>query len=97
MSATQVDTKARRFIHDHHLDPFVFLVDSDDEVIDKYGIRKTKLDEPIEKDVPHPTTYILDREGVIRFKDTRRDFRTWLSAQVLQEALSGSQSAAENQ
>jgi peroxiredoxin len=91
MSETQVDTKARRFIHDHRLEPFVFLVDSDDKVIDQYGIRKTRLDEAIEKGVPHPTTYILDRGGVVRFKDSRRDYHTWLSADVLRDALAGTE------
>lgn len=95
MSATQVDAKARRFIRDHRLEPFIFLVDADDKVIDQYGIRKAKLDEAIEKGVPNPTTYILDRNGVVRFKDTRRDFRTWLSARVLRGALSGTESSAE--
>lgn len=88
-----MDAKSLRFIRDHRLSPFIFLVDSGDRVIDLYGIRKTPIDEPIEKDVPHPTTYILDREGVIRFKDTRRDFRTWLSTTVLHEALRGTQAA----
>jgi peroxiredoxin len=91
MSQAQVDAKARRFIRDHRLEPFVFLLDPDDEVIDRYGIRKTKLEEAIEKGVPHPTTYIVDSSGAIRFKDTRRDFRTWLSAEVLREALAGAQ------
>jgi peroxiredoxin len=72
----------------------MFLLDSDDKVIDQYGIRKTKLDEAIENGVPHPTTYILDRNGVVRFKDTRRDYRTWLSAAVLRDALSGTASTS---
>lgn len=93
MSGTQVDAKSSRFIRDHRLGPFIFLVDSGDKVIDLYGIRKTQIDEQIEKDVPHPTTYILDREGVIRFKDTRRDFHTWLSARVLHDALQRTQAA----
>jgi peroxiredoxin len=65
MSQTQVDAKARRFIRDHRLDPFVFLMDPDDKVIEQYGIRKTRLDEAIEEGVPHPTTYILDPNGAV--------------------------------
>jgi len=91
MSQTQVDAKARRFIRDHRLEPFVFLMDPDDKVIDQYGIRKTRLDEAIEKGVPHPTTYILDRKGAVRFKDTRQDYRTWLSAAVLRDALAATE------
>jgi peroxiredoxin len=94
MSQTQVDAKARRFIRDHRLEPFVFLMDPDDKVIDEYGIRKTKLDEAIETGVPHPTTYILDRNGIIRFKDTRRDYHIWLSAAVLRDALAGTKSSS---
>jgi len=91
MSQTQVDAKARRIIRDHRLEPFVFLMDPDDKVIDQYGIRKTRLDEAIEKGVPHPTTYILDRNGAVRFKDTRQDYRTWLSAAVLRDALAATE------
>jgi peroxiredoxin len=91
MSQTQVDAKARRFIRDHRLEPFVFLMDPEDKVIDQYGIRKTRLDEAIEKGVPHPTTYILDRNGTVRFKDTRQDYRTWLSAAVLRDALAATE------
>jgi peroxiredoxin len=94
MSGTQVNAKATRFLRDHQLGSFVFLVDAGDKVIDEYGIRNTQIEEAIEKDVPYPTTYILDRDGVIRFKDTRRDFRTWLSQDVLKQALTGIQPTA---
>jgi peroxiredoxin len=87
MSKRQVNAKALKFIRDHRLKPFVFLVDPDDKVIDEYGIRNTTIHEDIEQGVPYPTTYILDRNGVIRLKDTRKDFRIWLSASVLHDAL----------
>ena len=60
MSGGQVDPKARKFIADHRLAPFEFLVDDDHRLIDQFGIFNNHPDNPIEKGVPHPTTYVLD-------------------------------------
>jgi peroxiredoxin len=87
MSKTQVNGKTLAFIKDHRMSPFIFLVDPDDKVIDEYGIRNTHIEEPIEKDVPYPTTYLLDSNGVVRLKDSRHDFHIWLSASALSKAL----------
>ena len=86
MTANQVNQKAVKFIRDHRL-AFVFLVDADHRVIDQLGIYNNEFHEAIEQGVPHPTTYLLDRDGTIRFKDTRKDFQIWLSASVLRETL----------
>jgi hypothetical protein len=43
--------------------------------------------EEIEAGVPHPTTYLLDREGVVRFVDVRRDYQMWLDPTLVREAL----------
>jgi hypothetical protein len=43
--------------------------------------------EPIEEGVPHPTTLLLDRDGIVRFADVREDFRIWLDPALLSEAL----------
>ena len=87
MSGNQVDPKAVKFIRDHGL-PFTFLVDADHRVIDQFGVYNNEFHEAIEQGVAHPATYLLDRDGVIRFKDTRKDFQIWLSASVLRDTLS---------
>jgi peroxiredoxin len=86
MSGNQVNPKAVKFIRDHRL-PFVFLVDADHHVIDRFGVYNDEFHEKIEEGVPHPTTYVLDREGIVRLRDTRKDFQIWLSASVLRDAL----------
>jgi hypothetical protein len=63
-----------------------FAVDPNSAAIDALGLRKQDP-EPIEAGVPHPTTYLLDREGVIRFVDVRRDFHIWLDPQLVAETL----------
>ena len=35
--------------------------------------------EPLEAGVPHPARYLIDRQGVVRFVDVRRDFHIWLA------------------
>ena len=87
MSGGQVDAKARKFLADHRLAPFVFLVDDDHRVIDQFGIFNDHPDHVIEKGVPHPTTYVIDRSGVIRLKDTRKDFRNWLKSSMIRDTL----------
>ncbi len=86
MSGNQVNPKAIKFIRDHRL-PFVFLVDADHRVIDQFGVYNDEFHEAIEQGVAHPTTYLLDRDGIIRFKDSRKDFHVWLAAASLKEPL----------
>ena len=49
-----------------------FLVDPGSRAIDALRIRRPDP-EAVEMGVPHPATYVLDREGVIRFVDVRED------------------------
>jgi peroxiredoxin len=41
----------------------------------------------MELGVPHPATYVLDREGRVRFVDVREDFHIWLDAETVVAAL----------
>lgn len=87
MPDNQINGKTLRFIDSLGLrERITFAVDSHSEDIDRLGIRKQDP-EPIEAGVPHPTTYLLDREGVVRFADVRRDYHIWLDPSVIQGAL----------
>jgi len=63
-----------------------FAVDPGSTAIDALGIRKPDPD-PIEAGVPIPTTYLLDRNGIVRFADERVDYHRWLDSDFLREAL----------
>ena len=45
--------------------------------------------EPMEEGVPHPTTILLDREGIVRFVDVRRDYHSWLDPNRILSELAG--------
>ena len=79
--------KAMQFIEGQGLTTRVhFLVDPESRVIDSLRIRRPDP-EAVEMGVPHPATYVLDREGVIRFVDVREDFHFWLDPLLPLRAL----------
>jgi len=87
LPANQVNDKTLRFVDELRLrDRVRFLVDDDSSAIDQLGIRKPDP-EPIERGVPHPTTYLLDRDGRIEFSDVRVDYHRWLDPALLRDAL----------
>ena len=49
---------------------FAFLEDRNHKVIDRYG-----LFNPDGRGWPHPTTYVIDKQGVVRWKFTEVDYR----------------------
>lgn len=49
----------------------VFLEDRDHRVIDRYGL----LDYTLWAPVPYPATYVIDREGVVRWRFVEKNFR----------------------
>lgn len=60
---------------------FPFLEDKDHKVIDRYGILN-----PDGKGWPHPTTYVIDKQGIVRWKFTEVDYRKRPSnEQILRE------------
>ncbi len=84
---SQVNDKTLRFIDELGLrDRVRFLSDPGSRTIDRLGLRKADP-EPMEVGVPHPATYVLDREGFVRFVDVREDFHIWLDAGVIVAAL----------
>ncbi len=87
LPSNQVNPKTLRFIDGNDLrDRVVFLQDPDSAVIDRLRLRRPDP-EPMEEGVPHPATYVLDRDGVIRLVDVREDYHIWLDPELLVEAL----------
>jgi peroxiredoxin len=87
MADEQVNEKTRRFIDENGLrDRVRFVADPDSRSIDRLGLRLADP-EPMEAGVPHPATYVLDRDGVVRFVDVRTDYHIWLDPQLLVDAL----------
>lgn len=86
MNGDHVNPKARKFVRDHGL-PFHFLMDADHKVIDRFGIYNDEFHEAIEQGVPHPTTYLIDRDGAVLLKDSRKNYHVWLASSVVRDAL----------
>ncbi len=63
---------------------FPFLSDPDHRVIDRYGL----LNEKSKRAIPHPATYVIDRQGIVRWKFIEVDYKVRPSNEdVLQEVL----------
>ena len=87
MADAQINEKSLRYIDGLGLsERITFARDSQSAAIDRLGLRKQDA-EPIEAGVPHPTTYLLDRSGLVRFVDARTDYHIWLDPVVILEAL----------
>ncbi len=52
---------------------FIMLSDPDHRVIDRYGLFKE--DSPPNRPLPHPATYVIDKEGVVRYRFVETDYR----------------------
>ena len=61
---------------------FVFLSDPGHRVIDRYGLLN-----PDGRGWPHPATYVIDRQGVVRWKFVEVDFRVRATNEQILEAL----------
>lgn len=64
---------------------YTLLTDRDHRVINRYGIFNP--DGPKTRPIPHPTTMVIDREGVIRWMVTEIDYRMRPENVELLEAL----------
>jgi peroxiredoxin len=83
----QMTPKTSQFLESQGLEDQVRLVvDPNSAAIDRLGLRRENA-EAMETGVPHPATYVLDREGVVRFVDVREDFHFWLDPQLTLQAL----------
>lgn len=91
MAEGQINERTRAFIDEYGLrDRVLFLSDPESELIARLGILKQDP-EPMETGVPHPTTILLDRDGVIRFVDVREDFHIWLAPELVMGELAAIQ------
>ena len=62
---------------------FPFLSDPGHRVIGRYGLLNP--DNP--RGIPHPTTLVIDREGVVRWKFIEIDYRIRPTNEMVFEAL----------
>jgi len=53
---------------------FPFLSDPEAAVINRYGL--FNQDDSQGRAIPHPTTYVIDMEGIVRWKMTEVNYRT---------------------
>jgi len=87
MADNQINEKSLRFIEGLGLQHRVhFARDPESLAIGQLGIANAST-EPIEKGVPHPATYLIDRSGVVRFADVRTDFHIWLDPELIEREL----------
>jgi peroxiredoxin len=61
---------------------FVFLSDPGHRVIDRYGLLN-----PDGRGWPHPATFVIDRQGVVRWRFVEVDYRVRASNEQILEAL----------
>lgn len=52
---------------------FPLLSDPNHAVIDRYGLFNTE--DPRGREIAHPATYVIDREGIVRWKFVEVDYK----------------------
>jgi peroxiredoxin len=62
---------------------YTFLSDPGHRVIDRYG-----LFNPVGRGWPHPTAYLIDRSGRVRWKFTEVNYKIRPTNEMILEALS---------
>lgn len=62
---------------------FTFLSDPGHRVIDRYGLLNP--DNP--RGIPHPTTYVIDRKGVVRWKFTEVNYKIRPTNKMIMDAV----------
>lgn len=87
MSDAQINERSRIFIDELGLAArILFLADPQSQLIRDLGILKA-APEDIELGVPHPTTLVLDKEGVVQFVDVRENYHFWLDPAAMSDVL----------
>jgi peroxiredoxin len=74
-----------RVKREHNKAPdFTFLSDPGHRVIDRYGLLN-----PEGRGWPHPTVYVIDRAGEVRWKFTEINYRIRPTNEMILQALAG--------
>jgi peroxiredoxin len=66
---------------------FPFLTDPGHRVIDRYGLFNPE--DPRGRQIAHPATFVIDKEGVVRWRFVEVDYRVRPSNEDVLEALTG--------
>ena len=83
--AERIERMRQRVAEEQDTDPpdYLFLSDPGHRVIARYGLLNPEDD----RGIPHPTTFVLDREGVVRWKFVETDYRVRPTNEMILEAL----------
>ena len=68
---------------DGDMSTLTLLADIGHKVISRYGL----LNEKSSRGLPHPTTLVIDREGVVRWRFTEKNYRVRPTNEMILEAL----------
>lgn len=79
-----LQTMADKIVRGGAKPDFTFLSDPGHRVIDRYGLLNPNGSRP---GIPHPTTYVIDREGVVRWKFTEVNYKIRPTNQMILDAL----------
>jgi peroxiredoxin len=77
---------------DGRLLEFPLLSDPDHAVIARYGLLNQS--DPQARPIPHPTVFIIDRDGVVRWKFIEINYRIRPTNEDILSALAGAQGCA---
>jgi peroxiredoxin len=64
------------------------LADSDHAVIDRYGLLNQEA-AARGRFLPHPTTYVIDKQGTVRWKFTEKDYKVRPTNEMILRELAG--------
>ena len=64
---------------------FIMLSDPDHRVIDRYGLFNP--DAPPNRPLPHPATFVIDKDGVVRYRFVEVDYRVRPTNEDILEVL----------
>lgn len=62
---------------------FTFLTDVENKVINRYGLLNTMSKSPL----PHPTVYVIDKTGMVRWKFTEVNYKIRPTNEMILKAL----------
>lgn len=81
-SKADLQQMADKISRDGKAPDLVFLSDPGHRVIDRYGLLN-----PSGRGWPHPATFVIDRQGVVRWKFVEVDYRVRPSNEQILESL----------